>query len=387
MPRTNKLLTVGHSYVVALNRRLAHEMAVVGQGRWEVTVAAPDFVHGDLRPIRCEPSTGEACRTLTFPLRFSQRPHVSSYSRRLRELVRADWDHVHIWQEPYTFSGFQLSRWIRRETPMTFWTAQNINKYYPPPFGWFERYCYRRCIGWLACGATTAEVSVARGFGGKPHEVIPLGVDLDVFRPNVELRKATFRTLNWDEGGPPVVGYLGRFIPAKGIELLCGALDAIESPWRALFVGGGTLEKYLRTWARRYSDDRVRVVTNVPHDDVPVYLNSMNILAAPSQSTPRWREQLGRMLIEAMACGVPVVGSDSGEIPFVIGDSGRVLPERDLHGWSESLAALLESPSQRELLAAQGLEHVRCEYAWPVIARRHLGFFERLRDARHGNLV
>jgi glycosyltransferase involved in cell wall biosynthesis len=155
-------------------------------------------------------------------------------------------------------------------------------------------------------------------------------------------------------------------------------LDQLDTPWRAIFVGGGSNEAELRAWAAR-NGDRVRVVIGVPHDGVPAYLNAMDILAAPSQTTLHWREQFGRMLVEAFACGVPVVGSDSGEIPHVIKDAGSVVPEADEAAWVAALAALLESPARRAQLAVRGSERAR-EFAWPLVARRHLEFFDELRD-------
>ena len=322
MTRPLRLLMIGHSYVVALNRRLPHELARVGAGRWEVTAAAPTFVHGDLRPISLEHFPGEACRLVSVPAYLTRRPHVMLYGRSLRRLLREPWDMVHCWEEPYVVAGFQLARWTPRDVPFVFWTAQNLSKQYPPPFRWFERYCVGRCAGWQACGHTTVATLAPRGYSAKPHRVMPLGVDMEVFRPDAGAGAEVRRSLGWVESGPPVVGFLGRFAPEKGVWVLTAALDELRTPWRALFVGGGKLEGEIRAWADKYPDDRVRVVTGVPHDAVPPYLNAMDILAAPSQTTPQWREQLGRMLIEAMACGVAVVGSGSGEIPYVIGDAG-----------------------------------------------------------------
>jgi glycosyltransferase involved in cell wall biosynthesis len=140
-------------------------------------------------------------------------------------------------------------------------------------------------------------------------------------------------------------------------------------------VGGGPLEASLRTWGERQGD-RVRVVTGVPHARVPRVLNAMGVLCAPSQTTPRWKEQFGRMLVEGFACGVPVLTSDSGEIPHTAGDAGRVLPEADLAAWAGALAELLESPDRRRELSARGRERAVTRFAWPVVAREHLGFFE-----------
>ena len=86
------------------------------------------------------------------------------------------------------------------------------------------------------------------------------------------------------------------------------------------------------------------------------------------------------MLIEAFACGVPVIASDSGEIPFVVGDAGTIVAEADEAGWASAIGACLESPLHRADMAARGLERVDSVYRWPVVARRHWEFFESLTE-------
>jgi glycosyltransferase involved in cell wall biosynthesis len=214
------------------------------------------------------------------------------------------------------------------------------------------------------------------GYTARPNRVIPLGVDMEAFRPDPAAGAHIRRELGWEAGGPPVVGYLGRFVPEKGLPMLTRTLDRLRTPWRALFVGGGPLEADLRAWADR-NGDRVRLCTTVRHADVPGYVNAMDVLAAPSQTARHWREQFGRMLIEAFAAGVPVVGSDSGEIPNVIGDAGLVVPEADEDAWVKVLGGLLESPGRRAELAARGLERVG-RFSWPEVGRRYVEFFDRL---------
>ena len=123
---------------------------------------------------------------------------------------------------------------------------------------------------------------------------------------------------------------------------------------------------------------RVRVVTGVPHDDVPAYVNAMDLLCAPSRTTPTWREQFGRMLIEAMSCGVPVLASPSGEIPYVLGEAGILVPENDPGAWAREIERLLSDRSLRGDLSARSVERARSKFAWPVVARAHLDFFEEL---------
>lgn len=377
--RPRRLLSIGHSYVVALNRRLPHEIARESGGAWEVTVIAPSFVQSALRPIDIERRSDEQFSLEALPAHLTRFPQVFFYGRRLRELLSERWDFVHCWEEPYIIAGGQVAWSMPRHTPWVFYTFQNLDKQYLPPFGSIERYCVNHCSGWIASGESVARVQTARGYELKPHRVIALGVDLAAFRPDEAARASVRTRLGWNEPGAPVVGFLGRLIEEKGLRFLMSILSKTSSPWRALFVGMGPLEAELCRWAERFGNS-VRIITGVGHDSVPAYLNAMDILCAPSQTTPRWREQFGRMLVEAFACGVPVIASNSGEIPYVVGDAGMVVDERDEVRWAAALADLLESPGRRRDLASRGLDRARTQFDWRVIARKHLDFFDELLD-------
>ena len=241
-----RMLTVGHSYVVSLNRRLAHELSQAGRGRWDVTVAAPSFMYGDLRPIRLEHLADEACRLVPVSAYLTRYPHVMHYGAALRRLVGESWDMVHCWEEPYVFAGNRLSRWVR-SARLVYYSHQNISKSYPVPFNWLERLSIRRASGWIAGGHTAEEALCQRaGYVDKPRRVISLGVDLEQFQPNGSARSAIRKSLGWSQSGPPVVGFLGRFVPEKGVGVLTAALNALATGWRALWVGGGPCEGDLR---------------------------------------------------------------------------------------------------------------------------------------------
>jgi phosphatidylinositol alpha-1,6-mannosyltransferase len=297
MHHRRRLLTISHSYVVALNRRLAHEMARAGADRWEVTAAAPSFFHGDLRSIRLEREREEANELLPLAAHLTHKAHFFFYGPELYPALRRGWDLVHAWEEPFVVAGAQLAHGTPRGVPLVFATYQNLEKRYPPPFRQLEAYVLRRASGWIAGGVTVTRAHAARrDYQRLPVETIPLGVDVEHFRPAPEAGARVREALGWSPEGPPVVGYLGRFNREKGVQMLQRVLERSATPWRALFVGGGPLEAELRAWGARQGD-RVRVVTGVPHDGVPSHLNAMDVLCAPSQTTPVWSEQLGRMLL------------------------------------------------------------------------------------------
>lgn len=376
MSRPLRLLTLGHSYVVDTNRALARAMARAGAGEWEVTAAAPAAFPGDLGPVRLQALPGE--RVEPLPVRGAGRIHTMTYGRALRALLRQGWDVVHCWEEPFVLAGAQVAGWTPPEARLVFATFQNLPKRYPPPFRWTERFAMSRADGWIAFGRTVEEALRGRpGYRTRPHRVIPPGVDTAHFRPEAGAGTRTRTALGWMDDGPPVVGYLGRFVPEKGLATLMRALDGCRDPWRALFVGGGPMEGALRTWAAPHGD-RVRIVTGVRHGEVPAYLNAMDLLCAPSRTTPRWKEQLGRMLTEAMACGVPAIGSDSGEIPHVLADAGVIVAEDDVAAWTHAIDRLLADPSKRAELSTRGVARVEAEFALDVVARRHLDFFHSL---------
>ena len=372
-----RVVTISHSYVIAGNRRLAHEMAVQGRGRWEVTALAPARLAGDLRAVALEPIAGEACTTYGLQVRLGRIPHLRYYEQRLRTLLAAAWDVVHVWEEPYVVACAQVASAAPTGALVVPATFQNIVKPYPPPLGYFERSVMRRAGGWIAFGETVHEAQASKpSYAARPSRVIPPGVDVSRFRPDGAARAGVRARLGWNDD-TPVVGFLGRFVPAKGLDVLMRALEGVRQPWRALFVGGGPMAAELSAFGAAHPG-RVRVLTDVVHDDVPEHLNAMDLMCAPSQTTRRWREQFGRMLIEAMACGVPVVASRSGEIPHVVGDAGLLVAEADVAQWTEAIDRLLGDPELRHDLAARGITRAHEKYAWPVVARAHLEFFEEL---------
>ena len=381
--RPYRLLSIAHSYCVALNRRLANEIARAGGADWEVTAVAPSFFHGDLRDIAAEDYPGELCRLETVRTFLSRHIHFFFYASRLREILARDWDLVHCWEEPYIVAGAQVAWWTPSHTPLVFWTGQSTFKRYPPPFTQIERYCLRRCAGWMARGEAAVGTLLRRGYGIKPHRVMPLGVDLRSV-PAQLLRPRRCSCAPWLERRGAAGGRLPRPLRrGKGPRPTNAHAQSGEG---ALARTSG------RRWSARTGHPRMgRTVPRPrPHrhgrapDGVPAYLNAMDFLCAPSRTTARWREIFGRMIIEAFACGIPVLASDCGEIPNVVRDAGVVIGENDAPGWLAAIDRLLEDSSLRAELAQRGLERARSEYAWPVIARRHLDFFTELLERAPG---
>lgn len=378
MSETLRVLTIGHSYTVGVNRGIVREVAE--DPGFDVTVAAPNAFLGDLRPVSLDPEPeGSQLKIVGLDVSRTRWIHTMKYDdRALRRLVTdGDFDVVHAWEEPYIYAGFQIARAVKEtNSRFCFRTDQNIVKWFPPPFGYFERKTLSRAQGWIAGASLVYKAMLKRQYPSDLGQVINLGIDTQAFQPQGEAERAA--VLDELKLEPPVIGYVGRLTESKGMHVLMHAIERVNaSDWSLLLLGSGDYEDRIREWAQRRGwNDRVRIhLAN--HDEVPRYLAAMDMLVAPSQTRRNWREQFGRMLVEAFACGVPVIGSDSGEIPFVIDDAGLVVGEADIDGWAEAIEKLLTDRELRDELARRGLQRVD-RYSVKSIAGRYRDFYRNL---------
>src|SRR5207245_1339085 len=163
----------------------------------------------------------------------------------------------------------------------------------------------------------------------------------------------------------------------KGLLVLLEAVARLNEDVRILLVGNGPLKVKLLEKAQALSlDGRLELREGVPHHEVSQYLERMTVLVLPSLTTPTWKEQFGHVLIEAMASGVPVVGSDSGAIPEVIGEAGLVVPEGDVRALAEAVHRLISTPGLRTNVASRGRLRVLAEYTNGTVARRLAAFWQ-----------
>jgi len=376
-----------------MSRRLPNEIAKAGLGDWDVVAVGPSFYEGnprfgDLEPAHLIVEPGEAARVAGMPMYVTNNVHFAFWGGAVRRLLQNDFDVVHCWDEPFNPLCAQIARLSPKTSVFTFYTFQNISKKYPPPFAQLERYTLRRSDGWIAAGALVeATLGSREGYRALPRRLLGLGVDVDEFAPDGVVGQAVREEFGWgDPGGGPVVAFVGRFTVEKGLRIMMRALERIETPWRALFIGSGELEHEIETWSRVRAG-RVAIRRNLTHGEVARHLKACDILCAPSQTTPIWREQFGRMLIEAFASGVAVVTSDSGEIPNVVADAAIVVPESDEAKWLTELQEIISDPARRARYAARGLERVRTKFAWSVLAKQHLDFFEELIENRRSTAL
>jgi glycosyltransferase involved in cell wall biosynthesis len=167
-----------------------------------------------------------------------------------------------------------------------------------------------------------------------------------------------------------VVLYVGRLIQEKGVTELLEAFAAIgPTNTYLVYVGDGDQQQRIKLAANTLGVvDKVRVLPGVPYRHLPKMYASADIVAAPSLPTPYWEEQFGMVLVEAMACGRPLITTDSGAISEVVGDAARVVAPYEHSALTEALLELLTDDMLRAELGSAGFARARELYAVPVVA-------------------
>jgi glycosyltransferase involved in cell wall biosynthesis len=238
--------------------------------------------------------------------------------------------------------------------------------------GWLLRRNLRFADALASTSAAMAQQVRRLWPGAGDIAITPFGVDLQRFAPAARVP------------GPVTIGTVKTLAPKYGIDTLLRAFALLAPPHdvRLLIVGDGPQRDELQALARQLGiADRVQWPGAVPHDQVPQWLQRLDVYVAASRLDS---ESFGVAVVEAMACGVPVVVSDAGGLPEVVvaGDSGLVVPRDDPAALAAALAHLLAEPALRQRLATAGRARAEAEFAWPACVDRMLACQDAL-IARH----
>ncbi len=337
----------------------------------ELTVIVPPSWRDGSRLIRLERAHTEGYDLVVEPIAFNGRFHVYFYPR-LERRMRAFAPHVvHVDEEPYNLATLHALRLAQRCNARALWfTWQNLNRRYPLPFRLIERYNLHHADYAIAGSEGAAAVWREKGYTG-PLAVIPqFGVDPALFAPRSAEREPT---------GGFLIGYVGRLVPEKGVDLLLEAVAELDGIWRLAVVGAGPLRDQLEMLVHRLGiGDRVSFEGVIPSLRMPAFYRQLDALVLPSRSQTNWVEQFGRVLIEAMACGVPVVGSDCGEIPNVVGGAGLIFPEGDARALHQHLKSLMHNVDLWKSLARRGRERVLNHFTQAQVAAHTAAVYREL---------
>ena len=384
-----KVLLLSKACVVGAYQRKLEEIA--RQPDVQLTAVVPPEWRDERGVLRLERAHTTGYELRVEPIALNGHFHLHYYPRLAQVMRQVQPDVVHIDEEPYNLATFQAMRAARRAAARSVvFSWQNLRRHYPPPFSWMERYVLSHADALLTGNSEGVDMWRTKGYRG-PIEVVPqFGVDPEIFyrierrtrqsKPSVLLRRSARRPSR--EG--MVIGYIGRLVPQKGVDVLLEAVTRLDGPWELRILGSGPEQDRLEKMAQWLSVlPRVTFDMPIPSTRMPYYYSGLDVLVLPSRTQPNWKEQFGRVLIEAMACGVVVVGARSGAIPEVIGDAGLTFAEGDLADLRAQLQVLLDDPVRRQELAQRGRQRVLENYTQTQVAIRTVEIYRQVTGTNH----
>jgi glycosyltransferase involved in cell wall biosynthesis len=352
-----RLLVVSHPAVVNVNQEVYRELV---RREWKVTIVLPsrwrhEYSH---KPVRPQALAGMESSlrptTIVFPGRVQR--HI--YLTRCRSLCRSIDPHVAFLEaEPYALAATQWSHALTRlNIPFGVQCYENIDRGLPAPIRWLRTRVLHNAAFVAARSDSAARLAHtwgARGEVGFAPPAVPSWSSV----PTVPAH-------------PFTVGYAGRLIERKGLLDLLAAVRRLDAPVELLMIGNGELRHQLE--GQTIPGSHLRVLDDLTHDQMASGYAQLDVLVVPSHTTATWKEQFGRVIVEALWCGVPIVGSSSGEIPWLIEltGGGLVFAEGDISALADALRNLREHPELRRELAETGRAAVERLFSVPAATDR-----------------
>jgi glycosyltransferase involved in cell wall biosynthesis len=365
-----RVLAVDHTAAVPTFRKKFDALAALPDV--DLTVLAPRrWIEGG--SVVTPPSGGIGYDILTGNVVFPGYENRGFYTTGVVGAVARARPHVlDLYEEAYSLFFLQCAVAAKIFAPkakIVFHASDSLSWDYRYPYrpsalyATIERYAHRVSDCAITINDVAAEILRSKGFD-RPIRRGFHGVDENEFRPEDESPLIERLGLSG-----PVVGYLGRLMRPKGVHVLIDAVSRLSPVPDLLIVGSGEEEGALKALAReRGVGGAVHFVPHVRHEEVPPYLNALDVMVLPSIRTPKFNEPFGRVLVEAMSCGVPVIGTTCGSMELVLGDAGIIVPEDDAEALAGSIKEVLGDDVLRSELSRRGRERALSHYTWPAFA-------------------
>ena len=236
---------------------------------------------------------------------------------------------------------------------------------------WSTRYHVRAARHLIADSQATRD-DLIRHYRAAPERVtvVTPGCD-EIFRPVTDANRLAQVKGRYNIRGDYLL-HVGTLQPRKNVERLLGAFARLDGGLQLVLAGkrGWLYDRIFRQVEELGLGDRVLFTGHVPQADLPSLMSGARLLAMPSLY-----EGFGLPVVEAMACGTPVVCSNASSLPEVAGDAALLVDPLDVEAWAEAMRRVLEDQRLRAELIARGLQQAR-QFSWGQCARQVLTILE-----------
>lgn len=376
MAKKKRILVVGFAYLVDVYQHKLYSLAKTGDV--EIGLLAPSTWFMPEWNKRLELKQGYPGYSL-LPVNVNFLNGIKGgflypFLQTYRAIYSFKPDIIHVEQEVFSLSTFQMAVYsILFKLPMTLFCWENM----PKSLGILRQLTKSivlRNTKFIIAGNTDAKKLLQLwGYRGKIFVLPQFGVDIKLFHAEkLHYQRTQF-----------VVGYIGRVVFEKGLKVLIEAVNVLIRQGhkiKLLICGSGPDEEKIKEHARVSGmSDNITWIGRVEYNEVPSVLVNIDVLVLPSQSVPgKWKEQFGHVLIEAMAMGIPVIGSSSGAIPEVIGRNDLIFQEDKHMDLATIIKKIILDSHYYQELSKYGLDRVTQYYDDQVIAEKLISFWREL---------
>jgi L-malate glycosyltransferase len=381
-----KILVIGHSYLTIFAQESKYVAMKQLDPTLELCIVTPPEFHHTFKCYKHEVSPKLSSEEV-IPLKTYLNTSISTYFHTpidFAKLIRKfNPDHIHIEEDPHSIIGIEtvlLSRIFCKRAKISFFIWDNLARKPKFPLNIIKKnltnfsFQYTKLV---VCGNTEGEklLKQVKNYYGKSTVLPQVGLKVEDYESLPSEKVLATLQKKSDE---PLIGFIGRLVPEKGIILLIESLLKIQHvSWKLLIVGSGSLKDEITLKWKPILKERLITLDAVSHQDVPDYLKCLDIFVLPSYSTPTWKEQFGLTLAQAMMAGVACIGSSSGAIPDVIGPGGLVFEEGNIESLTSNLLTLIESSKKRAEFGEKGKEFAYSKYTTTAVAQAYLNLFQK----------
>ncbi len=378
-----RVLAIDHTVGVAPFRKKFE--AIASHGDIDLTVLAPAVWKENYRAI-VPPAIGRGYAIRTGSVVFPGYNNRAFFATGLASAIRSVRPHIiDLYEEAFSLFLLQtsvLAGILAPEAKIIFHSSDSLSfddRYpYRPSrmYAAIQRRTHRVASYAFTINEIAGELLRSKGYIGPITRVFH-GVDEEEFRP---MDASELRSELRLRG--PVVGCVGRLTYKKGVDVLIRAVAALQDPPELVIIGDGEEKPRLEALAVDTGiGETTRFVTGVTHEQIPAYLNALDVMVLPSIRSEKFNEPFGRVLVEAMACGVPVIGTTCGSMALVLGDAGLIVQDNDVDALNDQLRSLLSDRALMDELSSRGRQRVLDLYTWPRFASLiHQGYLDALKD-------
>ena len=399
------LVIISHAYVYAPYRAKIEALAKYID--LDITLITPEFgLEGGGQKVYSTPYKGKAYKHIILSGFFTGKLNFFVFKNLKKTLQSLNPDIILLEEEYWTQVASQVSYVTRRFLPKTklillsqenichIWEKEAKSPYQKLRYASFhqlEKFIIPKLDGLIfqfpEVWQDFDQRMLSLKFKGLKGTFPQLGVDYDRFAQPITPKKmdAIRQKLNIEDKDF-VYGYIGRLTLEKGIEDMIYAFESWDRPnTRVLIIGNGE-EDYINNLNALIDKLNLNHIISIhpaiAFDDIPAYFQFLNIAILLSHTTPVWKEQFGRVLVESMAAGTPVIGSDSGAIPLVVGETGYIAPEKDILAIREALIEAYDNKSKYQKLAKLGQKRSESEFSYTAIANKTYNFIKKINNSK-----